>query len=234
MSLRVFAPAEASPTAGDAVTLDREESRYLRRVRRARDGDPVELFDGRGGLWSATVRGGDRAVTLAIGEAIAPAAPRRRLTLLLGLPDTSATLQAITQASELGVATIALVRCARSQGRAPTDDRVDRVLRAAQRQCGRPTPPAVLGPFDLARALEIDADAPGFFAAMVLRGAVDPAPRPGPSARLLVGPEGGLVDDEHAALRAAGWAPLGLGAFTLRTETAALVGLSRLLFAEDP
>jgi 16S rRNA (uracil1498-N3)-methyltransferase len=233
VSLRVFAPTGTRPAPGGELTLDREESRYLRRVRRARDGDAIELLDGVGGLWSATVAGGDRQVTIAVGEAVAVAGPRRRLTLLLGLPDPSAALQAITQASELGVATIVLVRCARSQGRAPASERVERVVRAAQRQCGRPTPPTILGPLELAAALEIDADADAYFASMVLRGGGDPRPRPGAAARLLVGPEGGLVDAEEATLRAAGWAPLSLGAYTLRTETAALVGLSRLLFADS-
>ena len=45
---------------------------------------------------------------------------------------------------------------------------------------------------------------------------------------LFIGPEGGWTSDEAARLLAAGARPLDLGPFTLRTETAAIVGLGAL------
>ena len=56
MSLRVFAPR---PAPGEPAVLDADESHYLRRVRRAPDGAPLELIDDHGALWRAQVRGGD-------------------------------------------------------------------------------------------------------------------------------------------------------------------------------
>ena len=53
-------------------------------------------------------------------------------------------------------------------------------------------------------------------------------------ARLLVGPEGGLTADETEALLAADFGPIALGPYTLRSGTAALVGLARLMFAASP
>jgi len=43
---------------------------------------------------------------------------------------------------------------------------------------------------------------------------------------LLIGPEGGLTDEELAAIRAAGFAGLPLGPRILRAETAAVAALS--------
>ncbi len=235
MSLRVFAPAESAPCPGEYLLLDRDESRYLRRVRRARDGASVELLDGCGGLWSATVETDDgRCTRILVGEPLAVANVQRRLTLLLGLPEAAATLQTITQATELGIATIVLVRCARSQGRAPSRDRIDRVLRSALRQCGRPHPPEVIGPLPLGEALAIDPETPGFFADTALRGQTGARATLGKAARLLIGPEGGLAEHEVLTTREHGWTALALGPWTLRSETAALVGLSRLLFADRP
>lgn len=235
MSTRVFAGAPGALEAGARVRLDAEESHYLRRVRRARDGAAIEIFDGVGGLWSATLEGGDpKASVAAIIDAVPLPPPPPRLTLLLGLPEPSAALQAITQATELGAAAIVLVRCARSQNTHPGPARVERVLRAAQRQCGRPLPPhveGVEGPLGLAEALAIAADDPGYFAWEALRGQDAPPPRVSAGARLLVGPEGGLTRPEADQAAAAGLQPLALGPWTLRTETAALVGLTRLLFA---
>jgi len=45
---------------------------------------------------------------------------------------------------------------------------------------------------------------------------------------VLIGPEGGLTDEEERAAVAAGYAAVGLGPRVLRTETAALVVLALL------
>jgi len=51
-----------------------------------------------------------------------------------------------------------------------------------------------------------------------------------PSALLLVGPEGGFTPAEVAAAQGAGAHVVSLGPYTLRTETAALVAVSQILF----
>ncbi len=235
MSLRVFAPR---PEAGAPAVLDAEESHYLRRVRRVTDGAAVELIDDQGGLWRATVRGGDvRRTELTLHEQVVVAAPARELVLLLGLPEPAAVLELLPGVIEFGVAAIAWVRCERSQSGPPGATRLERVIRAAQRQCGRPAPPRLLGSFDLPAALAVRGDLPGFFGHVDAR-TDDPAPDPSrpvtsrdAGARLLVGPEGGFSASEVAAAIAAGFTPLRLGPHVLRTGTAALVGLARLAFA---
>ena len=238
MSLRVFAPL---PEAGAPAVLDAEESHYLCRVRRVGDGAAVELIDD--GLWRATVRGGDvRRTELTLHGRVAVPTPARELVLLLGLPEPAAVLELLPGVIELGVAAIAWVRCERSQAGPPGPARVERVIRAAQRQCGRPAPPLLLGSFDLAAALAVRGELPGFFGHVEARvddPAPDPAhgstpsagPAPGSGARLLVGPEGGFSAPEVAAAIAAGFTPLGLGPHVLRTGTAAVVGLARLMFS---
>lgn len=230
MSTRVFF---TGPVAGERVALDRDESHYLRRVRRLRDGAELEAIDARGSVWLAELVGGDaHASELRLLRERPVPAPARELVLLLGLPEPSALLDLLPALCELGVAEIVLVRCARSQGAAPGPERIQRVLRAAQRQCGRPTPPAVSGPLPFAAALAHRGDLPGFFAWEELRAAASEPLAPGlAGARLCVGPEGGFLAEEAAALAGAGFRALGLGPYTLRTGTAAMVGLARLLFA---
>ncbi|MCA9694879.1 MAG: RsmE family RNA methyltransferase [Nannocystaceae bacterium] len=234
MSLRVFVDPPVTP--GAELTLDADESHYLCRVRRAGADAACELIDGTGGLWAATVRRADPRAAIVVADArLEPVGPARSVELWLGLPEAPACLEALTRASELGVSAITLVACARSQGRAPTPARIDRVLRAAQRQCGRPRPPIVAGPRPLAAALA-DArthEVARFVAWEALRGASAGAPTlaPGAPALLLVGPPGGFTEPEIAAVRDERFTALGLGPWTLRTETAAIVGLTRLLFA---
>lgn len=229
MSVRAFA---ARPEPGAPAILDPDESHYLRRVRRLADGAALELIDDDGGLWSASIGGGDARQTVVHVHARLPvAAPARELVLLLGLPDPSAALELLPAVIELGVAAVVWVRCARSQTGPPGPARLARSVRAAQRQCGRPRPPELRGPLGFAEALDERTDLPGFFAWEARRGQPDPPLRLAAGARLAVGPEGGFTDDEAGALTRAGFAPIALGPYTLRTPTAAVVGLARLLFA---
>ncbi len=236
MSPRVFAcDADATPptlAVGARLLLSREESHYLRRVRRVRPGATVEVIDGAGGLWAATVTAGDARATELLMDARLPIPqPARRVELLLGMPDSPATLTAITGATELGVHSITLVRCDRSQGTPPSAARQARVLRAAQRQCGRPSPPELRGPWALDRAIAEQGETPGVFAwaDSTIRQRVEPLPVVGPRVWLVVGPEGGLTSAEVASLRAAGATSFGLGPWILRTETAVVAAVSRLL-----
>ena len=75
-------------------------------------------------------------------------------------------------------------------------------------------------------ATESEAPAPDDSATEWSEGSETPAPEP---TLLLVGPEGGFTADETTAALAAGFEPRGLGPYTLRTETAALVGAAILL-----
>jgi 16S rRNA (uracil1498-N3)-methyltransferase len=249
MSVRGFLPADhvGLVEPGASVELDDEESRYLLKVRRLRPGDPVELYDGVGRGWTAQLEpSAGRRARLRLGPALDLPEPPTRV-LLLGLPDQPATLEALTGASELGATRVVLVRCARSQGRVPSPERIARVLRAAQRQCGRLRPLEVLGldePLELPAALELDPQLPGWFAWEALReptsapaSASDPGSGTRETAthasstglRLLVGPEGGWTPTEVEAILAAGWSPLGLGPWVLRTPTAVVALLARFV-----
>jgi 16S rRNA (uracil1498-N3)-methyltransferase len=46
---------------------------------------------------------------------------------------------------------------------------------------------------------------------------------------IAIGPEGGWSPEEVTAARASGWLEVALGPYILRTETAALVAISRIM-----
>jgi 16S rRNA (uracil1498-N3)-methyltransferase len=148
------------------------------------------------------------------------------LELWLALTDPDAVTTAIASACELGVTRIELVRSAYSHHAEPSPTRIERVVRAAMRQCGLPRPPTVAPARSLA-ACVASSDPGGVIAWERLRGGPQPLPadvRP----RLVVGPAGGLRDDEAEACIRHGMTPLSLGPWTLRTETATVAGLARL------
>ena len=220
MSVRVFVADGVAPQPGARIELDDDESRYLIKVRRVRVGEAIELLDGRGGVWTATLAAASRRAELVLGAAIERGHGLPERVVLLGLPDPAACLEALTHASELGATEVVLVGCTRSQGHAPTVARIERVLRAAMRQCGRPAPPIVRGgdaPWSLTAALAHRPQLAGLFGDATSR---PRAPLTTSHLRLLVGPEGGLTAAEIEAARAAGFEALCLGPWVLRTPTA--------------
>ena len=242
MSLRVFAPAQVdSLEPGKLLALDDEEARYLIKVRRARVGQAVELLDGLGQAFEARVHAvdrGGRSATIQI-ESVLPAPPSwPRRTLLLGSIDKVAALEAVTDAVVMGVDDLAWVDCARSQGIAPSPARIERAIRAAQRQCGRPDRPRLARFGSLAAAL--DADFPGELVWASLAepqgsasGDSERGPVPTPAhlnaaLRLAIGPEGGFDADEVALMRAADAHPIRVAPWVLRSERAVVATLARL------
>jgi len=141
----------------------------------------------------------------------------------------------LQKATELGVAAILPVATARTVVRLDDDGRVRRLAHwrgvaiAACEQCGRARVPAIAEPRGFAawlaepsRAatrllLSPDAEVPLAAAARGTTGI-----------ELLVGPEGGLEDEERSAALAAGFRACRLGPRVLRSETAAIAALAVL------
>lgn len=207
-----------------------EVGRHLAVVR-IRTGEEVLLFDGDGREAVATVLGVERrTVRVEVGPARrAEREPDLRLQLACAMPKGTRAEWLFEHATEVGVAAFRPLLFARTQrGRGERRSRWERIVAAAAEQCDRSRLPAIHAEADLS-ALLADAELPDerYLAA-------PDADRPFGPARtrscvLVVGPEGGLTDEEISALTAHGFAPRGLGPLTLRTETAALVGAARLL-----
>jgi 16S rRNA (uracil1498-N3)-methyltransferase len=231
---RLYVPAPLS--AGAEITLDAERSHYVSRVLRARAGDALVLFDGRGGEHAATVASISRqAVTVHVGayrEGVAESP--LRIHLLQGISRGDRMDWVVQKATELGVAGITPVITEFSVVRldeARAERRIahwTKIAQAACEQCGRNRVPAIHAPQPLEAVLGARADAlclllhPG--AARTLA-ALEPAAR---GIELLIGPEGGLSDDEHARALQAGFEACSLGPRVLRTETAAIAAVAAL------
>ncbi len=225
MTIRIF--HDGPLVDGLELVVTGDESHYLRRVRRTRPGTNIEVLDARGKIASAVVLAvNDREATVVVERTVTHA-PSTSFELWLGIPDGPACLESITAACELGCTRVVLVRTTYSAATVPNAARIERVVRAAMRQCGLPTPPELAGPTPLELVLSAHEIPCGLFAWERL-GAGGPAIDNTLPRRLLVGPEGGLTLEEAASCRAHGMQPLSLGPWTLRTETAVAAGLARL------
>lgn len=238
-----------SPPAPDAaeLVLPAPEAHHLVNVNRARPGDPVIAFDGRGTEWSCRlerVEGKKNAVLRILSAVTRPPLPCA-LLLGQGLPKGGVMDDIVRQATELGAARIAPLATARSEvhldpDRAEKKHEKWRVTAVeAAKQCGNPFLPEIapLGPLaaflasPAVRAAELRLVASLHPGARPLRAALADfraghlgrAPR---SVAWLIGPEGDLTAEEVAAALAAGWTPVTLGPLVLRCDTAAAYALA--------
>lgn len=223
-----------SARAGEPrAPLGDEARHYLRDVLRLAPGAALEVFDGRGGAFEATVLEGFEAVALG-ARRDAPAAPAA-VWLLLALAKGEKLDLVVQKATELGVARVAPFAAARSVVRLEprkAEERAGRwrrIAAEAARQCGRADVPAVAAPAGLAEALR---EVPQGFAAFLFHPGGAPlseaAPSPAGGYAAVIGPEGGLTEDERAACAAAGAREASLGPRVLRAETAAIAAVALL------
>lgn len=218
MSVRVFASAEQP----GELTLSAEESHYLVRVRRARAGTPVEVLDPLGGGWDAQVDLADAKQTRLLLHGPLPERAPWAIDVVVGVPDAKAAYDVVARAVESGARSLAFVETARTQPVRLNARRVERVVAAARRQCGRLDVPTVRAPTPLEAWL---AKEPRGFVASVVPAADFPPPSSTPVA-VLIGPEGGLSPQEQQRAEAAGLVPLSLGPFVLRTEVAVTAAIA--------
>jgi 16S rRNA (uracil1498-N3)-methyltransferase len=229
MAERFF--VSAAPAHGRAI-LGGDEARHLARVLRARVGDAVTLFDGRGRQWAARVAaiGRDEVALEADDAMIDPDPPGPQITLAVALPKGDRQKWMVEKLTELGVHTLVPLETTRgvAEATAAARARLERAVIEACKQCGRNTLLTITAPRSLTVVL---ADVPTSTRMLVAHPGGPPAGAPHGSPAdavlALVGPEGGFTAEELAAADAAGAVRIGLGSHVLRVETAAVALAAR-------
>ena len=163
----------------DSPSLPREAANHLR-VLRPKDGEEIELFDGRGRWRRFSVRGGGRDFSLA-ASAPAESSPRPSWTLTLFACVTKGSRWdwTIEKATELGVTRIVPVISVRtivrigSDERAAKRDRWARIAEDAARQSDAKWLPEIHEPVDFAESLALVRETVCFAGAIA-----NPPPRP--------------------------------------------------------
>jgi len=227
--------APVSLETGQTLFLTGDELARLR-FRQVRGGESFTLRDAKGLYFRARVTSYEAArAWIYVFEAFRMSPePDIEITLLQAVPARERMLWIIQKAAELGAIRIVPLLTDRSLS-APEDLAKEKIHRwpaailKAVRQCRRATVPEIFPPHTLSQALALplwqEAD---------LRWLLDdaggekisPLIQPVHRAVLAVGPEGGWSPPERALFEAAGGIRVCLGGRVLRTETAALVGLT--------
>ncbi len=222
-------------TVGGSHRISGNAANHITRVLRLRAGDPLTLFDGNGGEYTARIEQlGRDEVLVAVGEHHAvDRESSLRLTLAQGVSRGERMDWVIQKATELGVHRIVPVLTERTVVRLDARQ-AERKLQhwqavavAACEQCGRNRVPEVTAPVRLRELLQNSASGETrvLLSPVGTLGVRDLAPSP-MGLTVLIGPEGGLSESEQAEAVAAGFQAVRLGPRILRTETAAIAALT--------
>jgi 16S rRNA (uracil1498-N3)-methyltransferase len=235
VSLARFHVAEAAP--GARLELPDHSAHHAREVLRLRSGAEVRVFDGRGSEFEATLDSVTRQGVFARLTHPVPARAESPLRIALALsPLKGDRMELVIQkATELGVAEIRPVVCARTDAAArpalkgSRQDRWDKVASGAAEQCGRAVVPEVAPTVELKQMLARPFDGLRLHFTEVPGAPALPRDRARPAAVLaLIGPAGGWEPHEAERLREAGYAAVSLGPRVLRAETAAIASVTAL------
>lgn len=227
------------------IRLTAEESHHLVVVNRARAGNTVVGFDGRGAEWICELAVADRRSALLQVRIAQQAQPLPyQITLGQALPKGGAMDAIVRQATEIGAARIVPLESERTQvhlegGRA--DRKVDKWQTAALeacKQCGNPWLPEIAPVQSAVKFMTAARDHdlkliaslhPGSKSLRrVLTNFTHAHGHPPVNVLWLIGPEGDFTAAEMSASKAAGFEPVTLGPLVLRCETAATYALSVL------
>lgn len=216
-----------------AVTLTDSTAHHLLRVLRIKPGASLILFDGRGGEYAAQVLRCDKQQLTAEITAFdnSQRESHLRLRLLQAVARGEHMDYSIAKAVELGVSHIQPLMLQHSQGMdskrlLKKQRHWQGIVQSAAEQCGRTILPALGEVCDLQTGLDLAKNDDLKFVlhpgeTITLDAQVRPQ-----SLTVLIGPEGGLSDEEVTIAVKAGFKTLSLGPRILRTETAALTALS--------
>ena len=224
MSPRFF--LSQTPT-GDAATLAGDEARHLSRVMRIKAGDLVELFDGQGTSWSATVTGIERnEVTLRLDARYTEKISQQPvITLAVALPKGERQKWLIEKITELGVDYLTPLTTSRSVAQ-PTSAAISRLRRGVVEACKQSKRNRLL---EITPSQSLDtllSTASTKVRILACPTSIDSMQSmlstPIDEMLIVIGPEGGFTEEELALSRAHGFQHMSLGQNTLRIETAAI------------
>lgn len=240
--LRAYHPFDVSDAA-DTLTLSREESFHLAKVLRARAGEAVCAFDGKGKTFSGKILGGDaKALTISVESRACVPAPRCRLALAQAMPKGSLTDDVVRQATEIGAAKIFPLASARSEVKLDAkraEHKLERwrsIAVEACKQCGNAFVPEIFPVMtpEVFFATQVPQRGNALWITASLEEgtrscteiAREYATNPPEEILWLVGPEGDFSPEEYALARASGCVPARLGDNVLRAVTAAIYTLA--------
>lgn len=206
--------------------LSEEESKHCAQVLRCKPGDLIEVFDGKGGKYSAALTKVNKRATVFDVQSITQA-EKKKFKIHIAIAPTKNMDRMewlVEKLSELDADEITFIETAHSERRNLRLHRLEKKAISAMKQSGNPFLLKInpLTPLNSFLALNVIG---GKFIAHVSNdhAYLGNLLLPNQSVTILIGPEGDFNSEEVGVAIENGYQPISLGESTLRTETAGLV-----------
>ncbi len=220
----------------DEVVLAGQEGHHALHVARVKVGDSVELFDGQGARMTGAVsRVSRHDACVKVEQVERVPEPGLRLSIVQAWLNHEKSIDSLVRrGTELGVAKFVFFKGEHSERAPKVSDKLKRVAIESCKQSRR----AWLPTFHIASSLT-DALAEEYDAALIavchteatpLRVTLSKINPEGSKVAIIVGPEGDFSDDEVETAITKGAKPISLGDVTYRSEVAATVAVSLILY----
>lgn len=190
-------------------------------------GDTLVVFGGGYEYTCSVVAIDKREAVLTIDQVVPSVVAERSAAIGVALLKREKLEWVVEKATELGCTDIVLLVSEHSERRVVNMERLLATVVEAAEQCGRGDIPTVVLQSSVAEVLDL----PEYGWQVAQQGSAPmtkSAAAQGKIPGILVGPEGGWSDSEQALFAKRGVAAVGMGQFTLRGETAAMVAAALL------
>ena len=221
-----------------SFNLPADAAHHASRVLRLREGDKVQIFDGRGVECQGVIESlsGKQVIVSDITKIDVNRESSLPVLLAQALSSSEKMDWVIQKATELGATEIQPLATERSVAKLSAEraerrtEHWQQVAISACEQCGRNVLPVMHAPMDIMVWLQQMRSCDSSKFILLPQGAVSlqSQKKPTGTAVLLIGAEGGFSQAEGESAQLCGFMPIRLGARILRTETAAVAGLSAL------
>lgn len=224
---RFFVP-NVGYVEGDMIPLPQTAAHHAMRVLRMRQGDTVELFSGAGKNCTGSIHFDASGAQVLVETVMETKEKLFPITLLQAFVTNEKADWIIEKACEVGVTDIYFYPAARCETKIRSEkkekrlERWNKIVVSACMQCGRNTLPTIHLLDSFSTALSIK-NGTCFVTAPKSEESPSPSKTPPQAVTFLIGPEGGLSEQEIKLAIESGFLPLTLGKLVLRTETAGIV-----------
>lgn len=230
---RIFVPQDQLPF------ITGSDVHYLRDVLRIKPNDEIEILDGSGTVYLATINNvqKDRIKLNIIRSTKSEIESELEITLAQSLPKAKKMDFIIQKCTELGVSEIIPMITERSVSKAEKAVRWQKIAKEAAEQSGRASIPKLANMIDFHSLIK---KAKEFDLALIpwemekenrLKDILQKSRFK--KIIILIGPEGGFSSQEVEAAKTAGFISISLGKRILRTETAGMAILSMIMYELD-
>lgn len=211
--------------------LSEETSKHCIQVLRMKSGEALELTNGKGSLYTASIAQEDkRHCTVIIEKETIVPVPEKKISIAISLLKNASRFEwFLEKATEIGVSEIIPLICSRTEHHRFRSDRMQQILIAAMLQSQQSWLPVLHEPIKFATCVSGAMQTQKLIAHCEENRKTSLADiKTENSCLLLIGPEGDFTSQEIASALDNRFEPVSLGNTRLRTETAGIVGATLL------